>query len=166
MPEHDRPTSVIIDTEALVSIEQAAIGSREEECCGLLLGVRKPNEWRINRVIAAQNVTRCNCCECYEMDPDALLRYVSSHSKKNEEIVGFYHSHHTASANISPRDRQESWPEMLIAVAATNNGVFTDLRIWHRPIFVAELEEISWSVLGNESVFAAGVDISYYYCTI
>ncbi len=159
MPEHDHPTSVIIDTDVLVSIEQAALRSAEEECCGLLMGIRETGKWRINGVIAGQNVALCNRSESYEMDLETLLVHVSPNSTTNEEIVGFYHSHHTTSAILSLRDREESWPDMLIAVVAINNSVFSDLRIWHRPIFVAELKEICWSVVESESVAAEGVDI-------
>lgn len=79
------------------------------ECCGVLLGRMEEDGRRVVTSIARCQNTREDSPENrYHIDPRELIRIQREGRERQEDIVGFYHSHPDHPARWSPTDLAEA----------------------------------------------------------
>ena len=87
-------------------VERISSHSKESypvEACGVLIGTLADNVRTVAEVWPAKN--QLSSGSSYEIDPETLLRAFSYSELNGLEVVGFYHSHTSSSANASDVDK-------------------------------------------------------------
>jgi len=120
-------------------IVAAARATHPEECCGILLGRRKPEgETRVVRVMGASNVSALDRRRSFEIDPARLLQAVDRARVLGLAVVGFYHSHPDGAQRPSERDRRAAWSDMSYLIVP-HDGTMTSWRRGCHGGFTAEV---------------------------
>ncbi len=130
--------TVHIGNDLLIRIVGQANRDLPIETCGMLLGYRDRTIATVTAFAPCRNVAPDRLV-AYEIDPDAILKQIradSAEPESNKRLIGFYHSHPTGSANLSPHDISAAWPDMLqlIVSPSTNRTGLTQNRFkffWH-----------------------------------
>lgn len=78
------------------------------ECCGVLLGRMEGDERIVTSVVRCGNTRTDSPQNRYHIDPKELVRIQRRGRERNEDIVGFYHSHPDHPARWSPTDLAEA----------------------------------------------------------
>src|SRR5574342_957923 len=78
------------------------------ECCGVLIGRRTGEAGLVTGVVRCGNARRDRQQDRYTIDPRDLLRIEKLARSRDEEIVGFYHSHPDHPARWSATDLAEA----------------------------------------------------------
>ena len=105
----------------LAAIEEQAQAGYPEEACGVLLGRICGAEREVTGAEASANLRRDRRCECFELDPGAIVAASSRARSEGLELVGFWHSHPDRPAWPSAEDCAGTWDErscLILAVAA------------------------------------------------
>jgi proteasome lid subunit RPN8/RPN11 len=129
--------SVLIPSDVLESIREAARRAYPEEACGVLIGSADAEFGirdrkllvRLSRPLAnawedAQRRTR------YQADPGEIAAIERELSGTGSAIVGFYHSHPDVPAWPSPFDLERAWPFYSYLIVSVRGGVPKELRAW------------------------------------
>jgi proteasome lid subunit RPN8/RPN11 len=91
------------------AIRQHGEETYPHECCGVLLGRFEDDRTRVVTSIARADNTRTDSPETrYNIDPKELVRVQREAREREEEIIGFYHSHPDHPAQWSPTDFREA----------------------------------------------------------
>jgi proteasome lid subunit RPN8/RPN11 len=93
------------------------------ECCGVLLG-QIENDIRTVTTVARCGNTRTDSPQNrYHIDPKELLRIQREGRSRNEDIIGFYHSHPDHPARWSSTDLQEAhWFGCSYVITSVEKG--------------------------------------------
>jgi proteasome lid subunit RPN8/RPN11 len=78
------------------------------ECCGVLLGQRTPEGWRVASAVRAGNTRTDSAHNRYHIAPIELVKIQREATKQGLDIAGFYHSHPDHPAQWSPTDFAEA----------------------------------------------------------
>lgn len=78
------------------------------ECCGVLLGRMDGDERVVTSVVRCGNTRTDSPQNRYHIDPKELVRIQRQGRERDEDIVGFYHSHPDHPARWSPTDLAEA----------------------------------------------------------
>src|SRR5438445_11862646 len=79
------------------------------ECCGVLLGRMDDHGTRVVTSIARAGNTRTDSPQNrYHIDPKELVRIQRQARERDEDIIGFYHSHPDHPAQWSKTDLEEA----------------------------------------------------------
>src|SRR5437879_5908586 len=78
------------------------------ECCGILLGQMDGNVRTVTSTARCGNTRTDSPQNRYHIDPKELVRIQREGRARNEEIIGFYHSHPDHPAQWSPTDLAEA----------------------------------------------------------
>lgn len=94
------------------------------ECCGVLLGRFVDDGTRIvTRVARCGNTREDSPHNRYQIDPRELIRFQREGRERDEEIVGFYHSHPDHPAQWSPTDLAEAhWFGCSYVITSVEKG--------------------------------------------
>jgi proteasome lid subunit RPN8/RPN11 len=94
------------------------------ECCGVLLGRFADDGAKIvSRVERCGNTRSDSPHNRYHIDDRDLIRIQREGRKRNEEIVGFYHSHPDHPAQWSPTDLAEAhWFGCSYVITSVTKG--------------------------------------------
>lgn len=95
------------------------------ECCGVLLGnVDAENEVReVSRIVRAGNTRADSPQNRYNIDPKELIAAQRLAREKDEDIVGFYHSHPDHPARWSQTDFNEAhWFGCSYVITSVKQG--------------------------------------------
>jgi proteasome lid subunit RPN8/RPN11 len=93
------------------------------ECCGILLGHIDDNTRTVTSIARANNTRSDSPHNRYNIDPKDLIRIQREARAKNEEIIGFYHSHPDHPARWSPTDLAEAhWIGCSYVITSVENG--------------------------------------------
>jgi proteasome lid subunit RPN8/RPN11 len=95
------------------------------ECCGILLGqIDTDKDTRVVTSIARAANTRTDSPHNrYNIDPKDLIRIQREARAKNEEIIGFYHSHPDHPARWSATDLTEAhWIGCSYVITSVEKG--------------------------------------------
>ncbi len=127
--------SVHIGKGILEGIVERAKRDWPLETCGLLLGWRAATEANVAAYVPAINIAPKPSVS-YEIDPHTVLRQISTDSTakeadQNPRLIGFYHSHPSGSADPSPRDLAEAWPDMLHLIVRSKSNRIRFNIFWH-----------------------------------
>ena len=94
------------DIECLVECARRA---HPEECCGLLIGVRRGGNGHVEGVVPAENIAEDDRTRNYQIDWKTLFETLRRTRHETKDIIGFYHSHPDGSAEPSRKDAESAW---------------------------------------------------------
>ena len=94
------------------------------ECCGVLLGRFEDDGTRVVTSTARCGNTRTDSPKSrYNIDPKELVRIQREARERNEEIIGFYHSHPDHPAHWSETDLAEAhWFGCSYVITSVEKG--------------------------------------------
>ena len=94
------------------------------ECCGVLLGTMNDDGTRVVTSTARCGNTRTDSPQNrYNIDPKELVRIQREGRARNEDIIGFYHSHPDHPAHWSPTDFAEAhWIGCSYVITSVERG--------------------------------------------
>lgn len=126
-------------------LERHALAAYPEECCGILLGRREPGGDRVRAsvslVIRARNVDQGPRSRRFTAAPQDLLRAHLEARRREEEVVGYYHSHPDREARPSALDCRTADPGMSHVILSVLAGRVVASRSWYREAGSVQLEE-------------------------
>ena len=77
---------------------------------------------RVRSVAEMSNVS-ADPQRAYRLSPEELLAVDRRARERDEEIVGYYHSHPASEATPSSRDRAEAWPKSVYLIVGPSGEV-------------------------------------------
>ena len=96
------------------------------ECCGVLLGHRTEDGWRIASSVEAGNTRTDSAHNRYSISPGELVKIEREARRQGLSIGGFYHSHPDHPAQWSPTDFAEAhWIGCSYVITAVAQGKAT-----------------------------------------
>jgi proteasome lid subunit RPN8/RPN11 len=95
-----------------------------DECCGVLLGRFEDDGTRVVTSLARASNTRTDSPQNrYNIDPKELVRIQREGREREEDIIGFYHSHPDHPARWSPTDHAEAhWHGCSYVITSVERG--------------------------------------------
>lgn len=114
------------------------VAAYPNEGCGLLIGRRQGEEFFITEVRPALNLQRERAHDRFELDPKAFLQAERELEGREEEVLGFFHSHPDWPARPSATDRERAWPDYLYLIQSILQGRAGEATVW---AFVGEEKE-------------------------
>lgn len=78
------------------------------ECCGVLLGTMNGNDRVVSTAAPCTNTRTDSPQNRYDIDPRELVRIQRQGRERDEDILGFYHSHPDHPAHWSQTDLAEA----------------------------------------------------------
>ena len=108
----------------LAAIERHAEETYPHECCGVLLGRFEGDRTRVVTSLARAVNTRTDSPQNrYNIDPKELVRIQREGREREEDIIGFYHSHPDHPAQWSPTDHAEAhWLGCSYVITSVEKG--------------------------------------------
>jgi proteasome lid subunit RPN8/RPN11 len=93
------------------------------ECCGVLLGQMDGDIRTVASAAPAGNTRTDSAHNRYNIDPKDLVRIQREGREREEDIVGFYHSHPDHPAQWSPTDLAEAhWFGCSYVITSVEKG--------------------------------------------
>ena len=120
----------VIRRNDIQTIEQHAGSVFPEECCGILLGSAQNDDVQVKRVIQADNKSTEQATERYTIAPEALLEAQKQATAAEMEVVGYYHSHATGTAEPSEIDLKAALPNSTYLILGLLDGVVLERKCW------------------------------------
>ncbi len=112
---------IVIPSQQLRQIVDAAEAAYPNEGCGLLVGHRKPNGTvEVTRVHASANLGKAP--DRFEIDPRLWVDLSRALGKGPQQVVGLYHSHPNGPAQPSATDLGAAWGEELVWIIVAVSG--------------------------------------------
>jgi proteasome lid subunit RPN8/RPN11 len=118
--------SVIIPPRILAGLRREAGATAPAECCGALVGVRHNAELEIRTLIPVANEAH-DAHEHYLIDAHTVLRLERQAACAGLQVLGFYHSHPTTTAEPSARDLELASPGYVYLIVDAQAGA---VRAW------------------------------------
>lgn len=133
--------TVFVERRAMDLIRHAVKQAYPKEACGALIGRMKPC---VDEDVPV--VTECKVMEnhttgkevhsYFRMDPLEIYRLELQTEKEGKRIIGFYHSHPDAPAELSEEDEEYFIPDMIQIILSLDHS-----RIWETRAFLGKLPE-------------------------
>lgn len=116
-----------LSQSAYASLRQHGEETYPHECCGVLLGhFDGDGSKTVSRVARCGNTRADSPHNRYNIDPRDLVRIQREGRERDEEIVGFYHSHPDHPAQWSPTDLAEAhWFGCSYVITSVEKGTAT-----------------------------------------
>ena len=116
-----------LSQSAYASLRQHGEETYPHECCGVLLGhFDGDGSKTVSRVARCGNTREDSPHNRYHIDPRDLIRIQREGRERDEEIVGFYHSHPDHPAQWSPTDLAEAhWFGCSYVITSVEKGKAT-----------------------------------------
>ena len=93
------------------------------ECCGVLLGQMENDARIVSSTARAGNTRTDSAHNRYNIDPKDLIRIQREGRERNEDIIGFYHSHPDHPAQWSQTDLAEAhWFGCSYVITSVEKG--------------------------------------------
>jgi proteasome lid subunit RPN8/RPN11 len=93
------------------------------ECCGVLLGRIEDGERVVTSIARCENTRQDSPQNRYHIDPQELIRILREGRERQEDIIGFYHSHPDHPALWSPTDLAEAhWFGCSYVITSVEKG--------------------------------------------
>lgn len=138
-----KTTRLTIDPALLERIEEDAVASIPNECCGLLIGRIEGHQGIVDRVEPAANVWAGDRRRRYQIDPQAVFQAFRNARNEGLQIVGFYHSHPDGRSTPSEHDREAAWQGKSYVIVAIREGRVAGVRSWRLEPGESEMSEES-----------------------
>ena len=110
-------------------MEEHALRSFPEECCGFLVGIMEEAK-EVSEVIESKNTVSTMRERRYTVDPLQFLRVEKDLYESRREILGFYHSHPNAPARPSQYDLEHAWPVYSYLIISLSEQRTLDVASW------------------------------------
>ena len=113
-----------ISDSAYTSLRQHGEETYPHECCGVLLGRFEDDGTKtVTRVARCGNTREDSPHNRYNIDPKELIRIQHESRERQEDIVGFYHSHPDHPAQWSSTDLAEAhWIGCSYVITSVEKG--------------------------------------------
>ncbi len=123
--------SLDLSAERLEELVRHARASLPEECCGILIGLETgPGRARVCYAVPVENVSTQRRKYEYQVPPLAILEAQRRAREEGLEIVGYYHSHPSGSAQPSALDRRNAWPDTCYVILGMRGGELVEVKSW------------------------------------
>ena len=122
---------VYISNAIFRKIKQHAEGIYPNECCGFLLGRQNGNGKDVADILPVDNESEGG--EQYHrfvITPQTYLKGDRQASRRQLDILGFYHSHPDEEARPSQYDLDHAWPWYSYIIASVINKVTNAVTSW------------------------------------
>lgn len=110
----------------LEHLENLALETYPEECCGVLLGQAR----RVSAVWPTANIHDGPKSARYAIDPVELLEVYKSARETGCQVIGYYHSHPDRAAVPSATDLASAVPDVSYLILAVSGERVKDRRAW------------------------------------
>lgn len=117
--------SVTIAPRILAALRREAGLTGPAECCGALIGLMHSDEIEIRTLIPVLNPARDH--SSFLIDAPTVLRLERQAACAGMQVVGFYHSHPTTSAEPSQTDLELAVPGYVYVIIDVPRG---SIRCW------------------------------------
>jgi proteasome lid subunit RPN8/RPN11 len=110
-----------LPSAALEEIIRWSRAAHPREACGFLIGHPRGAGWdhpTVRCVRRAGNVAEREALDRFEADPGELVAAERAARDEGWELVGFWHSHPEAPAQLSARDRAGAWEGFSLLVVS------------------------------------------------
>ena len=113
-----------ISQPAHEALRQHGEATYPHECCGVLLGRFEDDGTRVvSSAIRCKNMSSDSLHNRYQIDPHELVRIQREGRERDEDIIGFYHSHPDHPAQWSSTDLTEAhWFGCSYVITAVERG--------------------------------------------
>src|SRR5712691_1290013 len=117
-----------LSQSSYLSLRQHGEETYPHECCGVLLGQFDGNgaesvSKTVSRIARCGNTRADSPHNRYQIDPRELIRIQREGREREEDIIGFYHSHPDHPAQWSPTDLAEAhWFGCSYVITSVENG--------------------------------------------
>ena len=91
------------------TVHKHVIDEYPYEACGIIIGKKENNSWHTKGVMTSNNMKKSEGKDVYELDPQKRISAEKIARSKQQEVIGFYHSHPDHEAYFSERDL--TWSE-------------------------------------------------------
>ena len=116
--------------EAAESIRTHAQRDYPHECCGLMVGRREADCWRVEYARPAGNLNTERAGDRFDLDSRDFMRIDREARERGLDIVGVYHSHPDHPARASDTDREHAWPAFAYLIVGVRQGRAEEWRVW------------------------------------
>ena len=112
-----------ISQSAYASLRRHGEETYPHECCGVLLGQFDDSAKTVTRAVRCGNTRADSPHNRYGIDPKELIRIQRESRERQEDIVGFYHSHPDHPAQWSSTDLAEAhWFGCSYVITSVEKG--------------------------------------------
>ncbi len=113
---------IIMSSDHLKQINDAALADYPNECCGLLAGTGQVGETlQLTRVAASLNMSQDHQRDRFEVDPKLRFDLMRELENTDQRIIGHYHSHPDHPAVPSETDNTMIYePDLVWLITAVN----------------------------------------------
>ena len=113
-----------ISTDAYEAMRKHGEATYPHECCGVLLGRFEEDGSRVvSSAVRCGNMRTDSPQNRYQIDPHELVRIQREGRDRDEDIIGFYHSHPDHPAQWSTTELVEAhWFGCSYIITAVDNG--------------------------------------------
>jgi proteasome lid subunit RPN8/RPN11 len=112
-------TRVALPDALRLRILEEARAAFPRECCGLLEGMRAPDEFRVVALHPARNLALQP--DRFEIAPEDHFRAFKTARAQGGQIIGCYHSHPDGRAEPSAADKAGAGEENFVWIIAAGN---------------------------------------------
>lgn len=121
---------IVIPDKLLDRMEFNGEQSYNEECCGALFGYSKKNDKVIQDILEFENEKKESRQNRFLISP-SQYKYAEKLAKdKNQELLGFYHSHPDHPAIPSQFDLDHALPWFLYIIISVNSAKAETVNAW------------------------------------
>ncbi|GGL51964.1 desampylase [Halocalculus aciditolerans] len=130
---------LVLSAPAYADVLAHARAAAPEECCGILVGTRDGDDAHAMTAVATENAAE-NPKTTYEIPPGDVVDVADDAAERDEEIVGFYHSHPAGPPHLSETDEREAtWKGYhYLLVSLDDSTPFLDAWRWTGDAFAAD----------------------------
>ncbi len=110
------------------------------EACGILTGIKKKSERIVERIYKTRNILKSS--NRYQIDPQQQLKIFIEADERGFDILGFYHSHPSFSAQISTIDIESAnYPSCTYLIYSNRDKEFKSF-LWNGKKFENEKMDV------------------------
>ena len=123
---------LILQNDTFQILCRHAASQYPEECCGILLGVRKNEERLVCDVSPSENTVSMQSRTRFQIHPLTVLDAEKKAERQGWEIIGFYHSHPDHPARPSEEDVMHMIKGYLYPIISVQNGDAVHIRCFQK----------------------------------
>ena len=116
--------------ESVRQIEQHGERTYPEECCGILLGLKKDGVQKVEIVVELDNSQDGNRRRRFFVTPKQYLQAERMAVERGLELLGFYHSHPDHPAIPSAFDTEHALPCFIYVIVSVVEGKAKSMTAW------------------------------------
>ena len=121
---------VILKRTHLAEITRHLEESYPDEACGVLIGRREGDGYRVLEASPVPNASSDRAGDRYEMAPEALLAAERAARDSGRAVIGAFHSHPNGAGRPSPVDLERAWGEYCYLIVSVRGGEAAEWACW------------------------------------